>query len=83
VQCRISTAGQERRLVDFNDGETLGQLFDRIGIDVPSGTGVEIWVNGEKADPWSSHRLAENDAIVLVPNLKGAKAVEFVLKRVG
>lgn len=82
AQCRISTVGQERRVVDFNDGESLGQLFGRIGIDIPTGSGVEVWINGEKSESWSSHRLTDNDAIVLMPNLKGAQAVEFVVRMV-
>lgn len=73
MQVRISTVGQERRTVDFEQGETLGQLFDRLGIEIPRGSGVEVWVNGTKEEDPRSYRLSDNDAIVLVPNLKGAK----------
>jgi hypothetical protein len=75
MQCRISTVGQERRVVDFNDGESLGQLFNRIGIDIPTASGVEVWINGEKSESWSNHRLQDNDAVVLMPNLKGAQPI--------
>ena len=75
MQVRISTVGQERRTVDFEQGETLGQLFDRLGIDIPTGSGVEIWVNGTKEETPRSYRLQSDDAIVLVPNLKGAVTV--------
>jgi hypothetical protein len=78
--CRISTVGQERRVVDFNDGETLGGLFGRVGIELPHGAGVEVWVNGEKADSWSNHRLVNDDAVVLMPNLKGASQIAFVCR---
>jgi hypothetical protein len=81
MQCRISTVGQERRVVDFNEGESLGTLFSRIGIDIPTASGVEVWINGEKSESWSSHRLQDNDAIVLMPNLKGAKPFDFVARR--
>lgn len=80
--CRISTVGQERRTVDFSQGETLGALFGRIGVDIPHGSGVEVWVNGEKAESWSGHLLADGDAIVLMPNLKGAKPTEFTARLV-
>ena len=69
---RISTVGQERRDVDFENGETLGVLFGRIGVDIPAGSGVEVWVNGEKCDDWNNAPLTDGDAIVLMPNLKGA-----------
>jgi hypothetical protein len=72
--------GQERRTVDFNEGESLGNLFSRTGIDIPTGSGVEVWVNGEKAESWSSHRLQDNDAVVLMPNLKGAQSLLFVMR---
>lgn len=78
--CRISTVGQERRTVDFNEGESLGNLFSRTGIDIPTGSGVEVWVNGEKSESWSSHRLQDNDAIVLMPNLKGAIPLLFTMR---
>lgn len=80
--CRVSTVGQERRTVEFTQGETLGQMFQRIGVDIPSGAGVEVWVNGTKADSWTSHLLADNDAIVLMPNLKGAMPVRFSARMV-
>lgn len=81
ASCRISTVGQERRTVEFNEGESLGNLFSRTGIDIPTGSGVEVWVNGEKSESWSSHRLQDNDAVVLMPNLKGAMRLSFVMKR--
>ena len=77
---RISTVGQERRVVDFTLGESLGGLFSRIGVDIPSGSGVEVWVNGEKSESWATHPLADNDAVVLMPNLKGAKLTVFVFR---
>lgn len=80
--CRVSTVGQERRVIDFNDGDTLGSLFGRAGIDIPAGSGVEVWINGEKSDSWSGYRLRDNDAIVLMPNLKGAKATSFTARLV-
>ena len=78
---RISTVGQERRVVDFTGGETLGGLFSRIGVDIPSGSGVEVWINGEKAENWSGHVLADNDAVVLMPNLKGARKLTVFVFR--
>lgn len=80
ASCRISTVGQERRTVEFNEGESLGALFSRTGIDIPTGSGVEVWVNGEKSESWSSHRLQDNDAIVLMPNLKGATPLLFTMR---
>lgn len=69
---RISTVGQERRDVPFDNGETLGSLFGRIGVDIPAASGVEVWLNGEKCENWNTYQLQDNDAVVLVPNLKGA-----------
>jgi hypothetical protein len=71
-QCRISAAGQERREITFTEGETLGGLFARIGVDIPSGAGIEVWVNGESTPNWQGRPIAHEDAIVLMSNLKGA-----------
>ena len=79
---KVSTVGQPRKDVDFSEGETLGSLFNRIGIDIPAGSGVEVWINGEKADSWTRHTLQSDDAIVLMPNVKGARARRFVARLV-
>ena len=70
---RISAPGSDRQDVPTNPGETLGNVFSRVGIDVPAGSNLEVWVNGEQMVNWQSHLVAENDAVVLMPtNLKGA-----------
>ncbi len=76
-ECRISTVGQERRVVEFEQGETLGSLFGRVGVDIPQGAGVEVWVNGTQTANWRDHLLADQDAVVIMPNLKGAMTVPF------
>jgi sulfur carrier protein ThiS len=78
--CRISTVGQEHRDIEFTDGQTIGSLFEANGIDIPDG--VEVWVNGEEVTSWSTRQLENNDAIVLMPNLKGARKRVFRVHRV-
>lgn len=81
MQCRISTVGQERREIDFESGETLGQVFDRSGIELPGGAGIEVWVNGDKKESWHDHRLENGDSVVLVPNVKGAKFMHLTFRQ--
>lgn len=68
---RISAVGQPRQEVDLVGGETLSQVLDRLDIDVPTGAGVEIWVNGTKCENPRSYVLKDGDSVVLMPNLKG------------
>lgn len=77
---RVSTPGADRREVEFQGGETLGALFSRTGIDLPQGSGIEVWVNGEMQTNWSGRMAQDQDAVVLVPQLKGATEFLFVLR---
>lgn len=77
---RVSTPGADRREIEFTSGETLGGVFGRVGIDMPSGSGIEVWVNGEMQSNWSGRMAQDADAIVLVPQLKGASEFLFVLR---
>lgn len=76
---RVSTPGTDRQDVTFTPGQTLGDIFSLNGIDIPSGSGLEVWVNGEQAANWTGRQAADNDAVVLVPSLKGAKTQSFTL----
>ena len=77
AELRVSSVGSERRTVEFEEGQTLAQISDTLaqsgeGLPLSTENGNEVWMNGEKVDTPGSHTPADGDALVYVPNFKGA-----------
>ena len=77
AKINVSAVGQERRTVDFEEGETLEGISTRQnaeGNPLPLSTegGVEVWVNYEQVDNPGQYTPKDEDVVVCVPNYKGA-----------
>ena len=78
AELRVSSVGSDRRTVEFEEGQTLTQISDTLaeaegqGLPLSTDNGNEVWMNGEKIDTPGSHTPADGDALVYVPNFKGA-----------
>jgi len=77
AKVKVSAVGQERREVEFEEGETLDAISTRQsaeGTPLPISTegGVEVWVNYEQVDNPGQYTPKDDDVVVCVPNYKGA-----------